>query len=56
MWLNAASVLTTFVGAVSQVLPSIQGLISIETYLLIGAVVGVANIVLRKYFTSSAIE
>ena len=56
VWLNAASVLTTLLGAVAQVLPSLQGLIDLKTYLVVGAVVGVANIVLRTYFTSTAIE
>ena len=56
LWLNIASVLTTLVGAVSQILPSLQGLLDIKTYLVIGAVVGVVNIVLRTYFTSSGIE
>lgn len=56
VWINLASVLTTLVGAVSQVLPSLQGIIDIKTYLIVGAVVGVVNIVLRTYFTSTAIE
>jgi len=56
VWLNVASVVTTLTGAVAQILPSIQGLISLETYLIIGAVVGVGNIVLRTYFTSTALE
>ncbi len=56
VWLNVASVATTLVGAVIQVLPSLQGLLDIKTYLVVGAVVGVLNIVLRTYFTSAAIE
>ena len=56
VWLNAASVITTIVAAASQALPSLQGLMSLETYLIVNAVVGVANVVLRTYFTSTAIE
>ena len=55
-WLNIASVATTILGAIAQVLPSLQGLIDIKTYLLVSAIVGVANIVLRNYFTTTAIE
>jgi len=56
VWLNIASVVTTLVGAVTQILPSLQGLLDIKTYLVVGAVVGVANIVLRTYFTSTSIQ
>ncbi len=56
VWLNLASVLTTLVGAVTQVLPSLQGILDIKTYLVVGAAVGVVNIVLRTYFTSTSIE
>jgi len=56
VWLNLASVIATLVGAVVQVLPSLQGILDIKTYLIVGAVVGVVNIVLRTYFTSTAIE
>ena len=55
IWLNIASVATTFLGAAAQVLPSLQGLISIKTYLVVSAIVGVLNIVLRRYFTSTSI-
>ena len=55
-WLNLASIATTILGAVTQVLPSLQGLIDIKTYLVVSAIVGVANIVLRNYFTTTAIE
>ena len=55
-WLNIASILTTLVGAVTQVLPSLQGIVDIKTYLVVSALVGVANIVLRNYFTTTAIE
>ena len=56
VWLNIASVATTLVGAVTQVLPSLQGILDIKTYLVVGAAVGVVNIVLRTYFTSTSIE
>ena len=55
IWLNAAAGLTTLLAAVATVLPSLQGLFSIETYLIVSAIVNVANIVLRKYFTDAAI-
>ena len=56
VWLNLASVVATFVGAISQVLPSLQGVLGIEAYVLWSAVIGILNIVLRTYFTSTAIE
>jgi len=56
VWLNLASVAATLVGAAAQVLPNLQGILDPQTYLIAGAVVGVANIVLRTYFTSTAIE
>ena len=55
-WLNIASIATTIIGAVAQVLPNLQGLFSLEAYLIVSAIVGVANIILRNYFTASAIE
>ncbi len=56
LWLNVAAGVTTLVTAVSTVMPSLQGLMSIEAYLIVSAVVNVANLVLRKYFTSTAIK
>ena len=56
LWLNVAAGVTTIVTAVAVIMPSIQGLMSVETYLIISAAVNVTNIVLRKYFTSTAIE
>ena len=55
-WLNIASISTTVVGAVAQILPSLQGIVDIKTYFVVSAMVGVANIVLRNYFTTTAIE
>ncbi len=56
IWLNAASVVATLVSALSQVLPSLQGLLDIQTYIIVNAGVAFLNIVLRAYFTSTAIE
>ena len=56
VWLNLASFLTTFLGAVAQVLPSLQGLMTMQHYLVLNGFVACANIILRTYFTSTAIE
>jgi len=56
IWLNVASVVATLVSALSQVLPSLQGLLDIQTYIIVNAGVAFLNIVLRAYFTSTAIE
>ncbi len=56
IWLNFASVAATLVSALSQVLPSLQGLLDIQTYIIVNAGVAFLNIVLRAYFTSTAIE
>ncbi len=55
-WLNIASVVTVILSAVSEVLPGLQGLFTLQTYMTLNAVVGVANIVLRNYFTTQAIQ
>ena len=55
-WLNIASVATTIFGAVAQSLPTLQGLMDVRTFIVISAVVGMINIVLRTYFTTKAIE
>ncbi len=55
IWLNVASVAATLVSALSQVLPSLQGLLDIQTYIIVNAGVAFLNIVLRAYFTSTAI-
>jgi len=56
IWLNVASVVATLVSALSQVLPSLQGLLDIQTYIIVNAGVAFLNIILRAYFTSTAIE
>ena len=55
-WLNIASIATTIVAATVQILPSLQGLMEVQTYIIINAVVGMVNIVLRNYFTTQAIK
>jgi len=56
VWLNVASAVATLVSALSQVLPSLQGLLDIQTYIIVNAAVAFLNIVLRTYFTTTAIE
>ena len=56
VWLNVASGVATLVSALSQVLPSLQGLLDIQTYIIVNAAVAFLNIVLRTYFTTTAIE
>ena len=56
VWLNVASVVTTFVSALSQILPSLQGILDIKTYIIVNASVAFLNILLRTWFTSTAIE
>ena len=56
IWLNVASVAATLVSALSQVLPSLQGLLDIQTYIIVNAAVAFLNVVLRTWFTSTAIE
>ena len=56
MWLNVAAGVATLVAAVTQVLPGLQGLMDIQTYTIVNAVVVTLNLVLRKYFTATAIE
>lgn len=56
MWLNVAAGVATLVAAVTQVLPNLQGLMDIQTYTIVNAVVVTLNLVLRKYFTATAIE
>jgi len=56
MWLNVAAGVATLVAAVAQVLPGLQGLMDIQTYIIVNAVVVTLNLVLRRYFTSTAIE
>jgi len=55
-WLNIAAFFTTLFAALAQVLPSIQGLLSLETYIIISVVVNITNLVLRNYFTTKAIK
>ena len=55
-WLNIGAIATTIVGAITQVLPNLQGLIGLKTYLVVSALFGVANIILRNYFTTTAIK
>ncbi len=55
LWLNYGALAATLFGAVAQVLPSLQGIFDLKTYLIVGAVVNIANVVLRKYFTSTPI-
>jgi len=56
VWLNVAAGVATLVAAVTQVLPNLEGLMDTQTYTIVNAVVVVSNLMLRKYFTSTAIE
>ena len=55
-WLNTGAAVATIVGAFAQYMGVLQGILTLEEFAILSVVVNVLNLVLRKYFTTTAIK
>ena len=55
-WLNTGAAVATIVGAFAQYMGVLQGVLTLEEFAILSVIVNVLNLVLRKYFTTTAIK
>ena len=54
-WLNIGGVAATIVAAAAELIPGLQGIMTVETYIYLNVFVNAANLVLRNYLTGTKI-
>ena len=55
-WLNIGATAATIVGAIAQVMGGLQGILTLQEFAILSVIVNVLNLVLRNYFTTTAIK